>query len=125
MPLLCDWASTPELALSGGNDSSGGRRASIQQTQTGSGFQQVPLFVLEGILVSAHGLTGNKLAISGRELSFPFYGHRDHYPNKNWNRQAGRDFSSYHIIFLKLYFVSGKSLKHLVTQPWGFGIARW
>jgi hypothetical protein len=68
IPLLCDLTSTPQLALSRGNESSGGRRASIRQTQTGSGFQQNLLFVLEGILVSAHRLAGKILATSGREL---------------------------------------------------------
>lgn len=112
-PLLCELASVPQLALSEGNDSSGGRKASIRQTQTGSGFRQNPLFVLEGIPVSAHSLTGNPLAASGREQDsavLSFLWARGPLSKQKLERVGWERFLILSNYFSENYFVSGKSI---------------
>lgn len=63
------------------------------------------------------------LGANWTQLSFPFYGHRDHYPNKNWYMWARRDFSSYQIVFLKLILCLTRVLK--IWSPRLGGVAQW
>lgn len=83
----------------GGNGSVKRAQGQTGQTQTGHQVPTVLMFLLEGSPAfwppRSLGPDGDRAGRDGTQQSFPFYGHRDRFPNKNWGTWAAIGFFPY------------------------------
>lgn len=98
-----------------------GTGPALARPRLGTGFQLGPDVLAGRLLVlSASGaaldLVGTGLGGDRTWQLFPFYGHRDHFPNKNWGHVGWTGFFSYLLNYFCGKSDKGIKIRSLLTE---------